>query len=93
MSWLDRVPLGPLLIITAMLGLAPFTPEPHLWEKLKLLAAGQLARPIDIFDLTMHGAPVLLLALKLGRLATRRKQPAGSEPSTSPDETTPLSDR
>lgn len=67
-NWLDQIPLGTLTIVALLLGLAPFSPEPHLWEKLKMLAEGTLVRPIDIFDLFMHGAPVLLLALKLMRL-------------------------
>jgi hypothetical protein len=70
--WLDRVPLGLLLIIALTLGLAPFVPEPHVWEKLKMLAAGDLVRPIDIFDLLLHGVPWLLLLVKLGRLALVR---------------------
>ena len=61
MNWLDRIPLSTLVIITLALGLAPFVPEPHLWQKLKMLFAGSLSRPIDIFDLCMHGAPALLL--------------------------------
>jgi len=55
------------------LGLAPFTPEPHLLEKLKMLIAGELVRPIDIFDLVLHGAPWVLLVLKLYLLSTRKK--------------------
>ena len=62
---LARVPLHLLLIVCLTLGLAPFLPEPHVWEKLKLLAAGQLVRPIDIFDLLLHGTPWALLALKM----------------------------
>lgn len=72
MSWLDRIPLAILVALALLLGLAPFVPEPHLWEKLKMLAAGSLARPIDVFDLVYHAAPALLLALKLGRMARRR---------------------
>ena len=68
-TWLDQLPLGLLLIIALTLGLAPFVPEPHVWEKLKMLAAGDLVRPIDIFDLVMHGTPWLLVFAKLGRLA------------------------
>lgn len=64
MSWLDRIPFATLIIISLMLGLAPFVPEPHLLEKLKMLFDGSLAKPVDIFDLFMHGAPVLLLGLK-----------------------------
>lgn len=70
MKWLDKIPWTPLLLIALMLGLAPFQPEPHLWQKLKMLAAGTLARPIDIFDLFLHGTPALLVLLKLGRMAT-----------------------
>lgn len=62
----------PLAIIAALtLGLAPFLPEPHIWEKLKMLAAGTLTRPIDIFDLILHAAPwALLLAKTLRALLT-----------------------
>jgi hypothetical protein len=65
MKWLDRIPLSLLLPLALVMALAPFVPEPHLWEKLKMLAAGTLVKPIDIFDLFLHGTPLLLLALKL----------------------------
>lgn len=64
MKWLDNIPFVVLLLLAVFLGLAPLTPEPHLWEKLKMLAAGELVKPIDIFDLFMHGTPVVLLLLK-----------------------------
>ncbi len=70
MSLLDRIPWPALLLLAATLGLAPFAP-PHVWEKLQLLARGELARPIDIFDLALHGTPWLLLGLK----ATRALRP------------------
>ncbi len=72
MEWLDRLPLVVLIIASLTLGLAPFVPEPHLWEKLKMLAAGTLSRPLDIFDLIWHAAPWLLLAAKLVRMATTK---------------------
>lgn len=62
---LDRIPLTLLVLVCLTLGLAPFTPEPHLLEKLKMLGSGELFKPVDIFDLFLHGAPWLLLALKL----------------------------
>jgi hypothetical protein len=65
MKWLDSIPLSVLLPLAVLMALAPFVPEPHLWEKLKMLASGTLVRPIDIFDLFLHGAPLVLLALKL----------------------------
>lgn len=72
LSFLDELPLFFLVVACLTLGLAPFQPEPHIWEKLKMLANGTLTRPIDIFDLLMHGTPWLLLAAKLGRMAMVR---------------------
>jgi hypothetical protein len=40
MKWLDSIPLWALVAGTVFLGLAPFAPEPHLWEKLKMLVSG-----------------------------------------------------
>ncbi len=34
MAWLDRIPLWILVAVALTLGLAPFVPEPHVWEKL-----------------------------------------------------------
>jgi hypothetical protein len=73
MKWLDRIPLSLLLPLAVVMALAPFTPEPHLWEKLKMLASGTLVRPIDIFDLFLHGTPLLLLVLKLFSGLSRKK--------------------
>ena len=67
LTWLDRIPLQMIALPAALLALAPFVPEPHLWQKLKMLLAGTLVKPIDIFDLFLHGAPLLLLAIKLLR--------------------------
>lgn len=75
MNWLDNIPLPMLLIISLTLGLAPFAPEPHVIEKLKMLFDGSLSRPVDIFDLLMHGTPWVLLGLKSIRLlGTNGKQ-------------------
>jgi hypothetical protein len=65
---LDRFPVGIFVVLALTLGLAPFLPEPHVWEKLKMLAAGTLARPIDVVDLLWHAFPWVLLALKLARV-------------------------
>ena len=78
MQWLDRIPLTALVIAAIALGLAPFTPEPHLWQKLKMLANGTLSRPIDIFDLIMHASLPLLLAVKLIRMTLPGKNPPRS---------------
>jgi hypothetical protein len=62
---LDALPYGVLIVICLTWGLAPFFPEPHIWEKLKMLVAGALVKPIDIFDLVLHGLPWLVLIAKL----------------------------
>ncbi len=77
LAWLDKISLPILVVATALLGLAPFTPEPHVWQKLTMLAAGNLHKPIDIFDLFLHGTPWVLLALKLVRLRLVSSPKAG----------------
>ena len=69
MKVIDSIPWFLVIVACASLGLAPFSPEPHIWEKLKMLAAGELSRPMDMFDLLIHGAPWVLLVLKLTRLS------------------------
>jgi hypothetical protein len=68
MDWLDSLPLTPLILLALTLGLAPFLPEPHLVEKIRMLFNGTLTRPMDIFDMVLHGAPWLLLGAKLVRM-------------------------
>lgn len=72
MNWLDRIPLWLLIAAAAFLGLAPFVPEPHVVEKLRMLTEGSLSRPIDVFDLVWHAAPLVVLAMKLVQMARSR---------------------
>ncbi len=67
-SFIDRTPLSFFIIFSLLLGLAPFFPEPHLFEKTKMLFSGTLAKPIDIFDLFYHLLPFVLLGIKLTRV-------------------------
>lgn len=69
---LDRISLPLLTVLCLSLGLAPFSPEPHLLEKLRMLATGDLTKLIDIFDLLLHGTPWLLLGIKLILALTRK---------------------
>ena len=66
MNWLERIPFTVLILLSLTLGLAPFTPMPHLVEKIGMLAAGELVRPVDVFDLVMHSSPIVLLLIKIG---------------------------
>lgn len=54
------------LIASFTLGLAPFTPEPHLFGKINWLIGGAKGMELmDWFDLILHGAPWLLLLLSV----------------------------
>lgn len=74
MRVVDELPLPALVLVALLLGLAPYQPEPHLVEKLRMLFQGTLRKPIDIFDLIMHGTPVVLVALKIGRVVAARRR-------------------
>ncbi len=74
LAWLDRFPLGWLVAVAAWLAVAPVLPEPHLVEKLRMLAQGTLQRPLDIFDLFLHATPLVLLGWRLWRQFGRRRR-------------------
>jgi hypothetical protein len=63
MEFVSKLPWGLVILACLTLGLAPFSP-PHIWEKLQMLAKGQLVRPIDWLDFILHGTPWVLLILK-----------------------------
>ena len=56
-----------LIPTVLLLGFAPFYPQPHILEKLRMLMAGTLKKPIDIFDLFWHAWPFVLLAYRIFR--------------------------
>ena len=66
--------IGLLVIASLTLGLAPFTPEPHVWEKLKWVARGAEGMAwFDWFDLLLHGSPWALLGLGLAGKVSKPK--------------------
>jgi hypothetical protein len=65
MDFLRKVPTVPMAMVAVMLALTPFYPEPHLLEKLRMLSHGELTKPLDIFDLFLHGTPLTLVFIKL----------------------------
>jgi hypothetical protein len=50
------------------MAIAPPGAQPHLVQKLMMLAEGTLTRPLDIFDLFWHSLFPLLLIAKLIRM-------------------------
>ncbi|MBL0224482.1 MAG: hypothetical protein IPQ16_02525 [Geobacteraceae bacterium] len=56
-----------LIPLVLLLGFAPFIPEPHIVEKIRMLMTGTLERPVDIFDLVWHAWPFALLVYRIGK--------------------------
>lgn len=67
MKWIDKMPLLPLAAVAVFMAVLPLHSTPHLLEKLNMLQSGVLSRPIDIFDLFMHGTPAVLLIIRIVR--------------------------
>jgi len=68
MNWIKSLGWPIFIIMPLTLGLAPFTPEPHIVEKITMLFNGDLTKPLDIFDFVLHGTPWVLLSLKISTL-------------------------
>jgi len=68
---LATLPWDIVIVACLTLGLAPFAP-PHIVEKLQMLWRRELVRPVDWFDLLMHGAPWMVLLAKVALYALRR---------------------
>ncbi|NNG01255.1 MAG: RND transporter [Desulfobacteraceae bacterium] len=68
---LDKIPYALLIPAAAFMLMAPFTPMPHVLEKLIMLKNGTLSKPMDIFDLFFHLIPTILLAIKIIRDISR----------------------
>jgi hypothetical protein len=64
-NFLDTIPYSILIVAAILMLLAPFSPMPHVVEKLIMLKNGTLNRPIDIFDLFFHLVPSIILLIKI----------------------------
>ena len=49
------------VIASVALGLAPFTPEPHIWKQIKNIWFGRKMLTIDWIDCLIHGLPWIVL--------------------------------
>ena len=76
-----------LIPVSLLLGMAPFVPEPHLVEKIRWLFTGHPFRPIDVFDLFLHGTFPALLVLRAGGDLVGRFRGAGGGPGGGAGET------
>jgi hypothetical protein len=65
-KYIDNLPFSTLIIMAAMLAILPYPMEamPHSLEKIQMLFAGLLSKPIDIFDLIMHTGLIVILFIK-----------------------------
>jgi len=67
MKPLDSISWPLIIVLILTLGLAPYIPEPHIWQKINMLLNRNLSESADVFDLVFHGTPWLLAAVKLVR--------------------------
>ena len=62
----DRIPWT-FGVLTIVLSLAPFYPEPHLWGKIKWVAGGAVGMEMmDWLDLLFHGGPLVVFLFMVG---------------------------
>jgi hypothetical protein len=59
-----HIPYLLLVPFALFMAIAPIGQQSHLVEKLLMLSGGTLRRPIDVFDLLLHGTPLVLLVWK-----------------------------
>lgn len=78
-KFVSRLPWLLVIALCLTLGLAPFQPEPHLLEKLRMLYSGTLVEALDIFDLLLHAFPWALLLIKLGLQLSQKSAPQDSD--------------
>ena len=71
---LDSVSYPILIFIAVFMLLAPFSPMPHVLEKLIMLKNGELIRAVDIFDLFFHLSGAILLGIKFLRDYNKKKE-------------------
>ena len=61
------------LLFALTLGLMPYTPEPHIWEKIKWIFAGaEGMQPLDWFDFLLHATPWILLIATIFRMIIKK---------------------
>jgi hypothetical protein len=62
-----------VILLCLSLGLAPFFPEPHIVGKLKWIFGGAIGmKPMDWFDVMLHGFPFVLLLRILIKKLTKK---------------------
>ena len=62
------------LIFTLTLGLMPYSPEPHILEKLKWIFSGaQGMNLLDWFDFFLHGSPWVFLIASIAHKYLRTR--------------------
>lgn len=50
--------MGFIALVCVTLGLAPFSPEPHIWGKIKWIQGGAIGMELmGWFDTLLHGVP------------------------------------
>lgn len=72
LSLVDQLNWVIIIVLCITIGLAPFSP-PHIIEKLSMLIKGKLIKPLDWFDLILHGFPWIILILKITAFLIKKR--------------------
>ena len=66
MKFIDNFSFPTLIFMATILAIVPYPMQeiPHSLEKIQMLFAGQLTKPLDIFDLIMHTGLIFVLLIK-----------------------------
>ncbi|MFK5894536.1 MAG: hypothetical protein QM504_15050 [Pseudomonadota bacterium] len=74
MKFIDNFSFSTLILMATMLAIVPYPMQemPHSLEKLQMLFAGQLTKPLDVFDLVMHTGLIFILLIKSYRYMMKK---------------------
>lgn len=78
-TFLDKLPAGPVMFFGGIYFFMPVLPEPHLWEKAKMIVDGIPLMPIDYFDIVVHIAGGALALAMFVRTRKTSAQNTGDE--------------
>lgn len=62
------------VIASLTLGLAPFTPAPHIWKQFNNIRLGRTMTGMDWVDVLMHGAPWVFLIVVLISMGLEKRK-------------------
>lgn len=79
-TFIDKFPPDLTMFAGMILFIAPILPEPHLVQKIMWLMDGTPFKPIDWFDMVLHGSAGVLAVAVFVRQRQLKAMPADQAP-------------